>query len=358
MTEIKKQSLKERFHQIVSDDNKRRRIQYYVVFSIFLTIALAMTILNIFTHKGIITLVTGIFAGACLLNIGLLLVKKYWAETIAVILFTLEVIAMFAYFIISGGAEGFSVLWIILLPAFGLLLFRIKWGSIFSGFIFLVIIFFFWLPMGQAFLQYEYSPTFMMRFPILYVAFFLISLFLESLRGATYNEMKAAREKYEFLSNYDALTGLYNRFGYRTYMAPKIEGEVGVVMCDMDHFKDINDKFGHINGDIVIKEAVKIILNVLNARGDVCRWGGEELLIVIYKGEEAEEICEEILSAIRSHPFKLEKGKCRLTISIGLVLVPENAQFDEQKAVSQADKNLYKAKEQGRDRMIVSTYKS
>ena len=80
--------------------------------------------------------------------------------------------------------------------------------------------------------------------------------------------------------------------------------------------------------------------------------------MVLYNDSEAQELCEEMLSSIRSHVFKLMKNaKCRLTISIGLVLTKEGVEFDSHKLITQADNNLYKAKEQGRDRLIMSDYK-
>lgn len=352
--------IKENFSKIISDDNKRSILQYYVVFTVFAIIGLFMTIMNLVTHQGFLTLVTGIFAGACLLNIGLMLFRKKWAYALAVSLFVAEIIAIFVYFIISGAPSGFSVLWIVILPAFGLLFFRIKGGSIFSAFIFLLLASFFWTPTGRSLLQFPYDETFMMRFPIVYIAVFAVALFFESIRSATHKEMKQAREKYEFLSYHDSLTGLYNRTGYHDHMMPNIKPGIGVVMIDMDHFKDINDTYGHGNGDQVLIEAVKIMQQVLKNNGEICRWGGEEFLILINNDSEAQELCEEMLAAVRSHVFKLrDNTKCRLTMSIGLVLLKEDAkEFTPHKLVTQADNNLYQAKEQGRDRLIVSEYKN
>ena len=358
MKKINFPQIKDKFSEIISDDAKRAVLQYYVVFSIFSIIGLFMTIINLVTHQGWLVLVTGIFTGACLLNVGLILIRKKWAYALAVSLFVVEIIAIFIYFIISGAPAGFSVLWIVLLPAFGLLFFRIKGGSIFSGFIFLLLIFFFWTPTGKGLLQFEYNQTFMMRFPILYIAFFMVALFLELIRSATNKEMKRAREKYEFLSYHDSLTGLYNRTGYRDHMTPNIKPGVGIVMIDMDHFKQINDTYGHNNGDKVLVEAVKIMQQVLKSSGEICRWGGEEFLILINHDSEAQELCEEMLAAVRSHVFKLEDNtKCRLTMSIGLVLLRDwMDKFSAHKLITQADNNLYEAKDQGRDRLVISDY--
>ena len=350
--------IRENFSKIISDDSRRSILQYYVVFSIFVVIGVAMTIMNLVSHQGVLTLVTGIFAGACVINILLLLLKKKWARLVAVILFIAEIIAIFIYFIISGAPSGFSVLWIVLLPAFGLLFFGLKGGTGFSAFIFALLVFFFWTPTGKGLLQFDYDSTFMFRFPILYLAFFAVALFFESVRAATHKEMKQAREKYEFLSYHDALTGLYNRFGYRENLMPNLKPGCALAMCDMDHFKNINDKYGHGNGDIVLIEAVKLMQTVLGTNGEICRWGGEEFLIVIFNNSEAQELCEELISSIRSHVFKLmDNAKCRLTMSIGLVMLPENSEeFTSHNMITQADDNLYKAKDQGRDRLVVSDY--
>ena len=356
MKKLSFSQIKDNFIQIVSDDEKRAILQYYVIFGVFCLIGLFMTVMNLIDHQGVLTIVTGVFAGACMCNIGLLLINRKWARIIAIFLFIAEIIAIFIYFIISGAPSGFSVLWIALLPAFGLLFFKIKGGSFFSLGIFVLLVFFFWTPTGKGLLQFPYDNIFMNRFPILYLVFFAVALFFELVRSATHKEMKQARERYEFLSYHDSLTGLYNRFGYRSNMYPKIKSGCGLAMCDLDHFKMINDQYGHGNGDKVLSEAVKIMQQVLRNNGEICRWGGEEFLIYFNSNTEAQELCEEMLASLRSHSFKFDTTKCRLTISIGLVLVKEGMEFDSHKLITQADNNLYQAKEQGRDRLIMSDY--
>ena len=357
MKKVTFSQLKENFIQIVNDDERRSILQYYVIFGFFVIIGLFMTIMNLITHQGFLTIATGGFAAACAINIGLVLINRKWARLLAISLFVAEIISIFIYFIISGAPSGFSVLWIVLLPAFGLLFFKIKGGSIFSAFIFVLLVFFFWTPTGKGLLQYEYDVTFMNRFPIFFLAMFFVALFFESVRSATHKEMKKAREKYEFLSYHDSLTGLYNRFGYRENMFPNIKPGMGIAMIDMDHFKEINDQYGHGNGDKMLIEAVTIMQQVLKNNGQICRWGGEEFLILLNSDSEAQELCEEMIASVRSHVFKLDTHKCRLTMSIGLVLLKEGMlEYDAHKLITQADNNLYKAKEQGRDRLVVSDY--
>ena len=86
----------------------------------------------------------------------------------------------------------------------------------------------------------------------------------------------------------------------------------------------------------------------------------ELLRRILHHKSEAIELCEEMLASVRSHVFKLrDNTKCRLTMSIGLVLLKEDAkEFTPHKLVTQADNNLYQAKEQGRDRLIVSEYEN
>ena len=173
--------------------------------------SLVMSIVNIFTHQGSFTWVTLAFSIACAINL-LLIRQKGKAAVLSIILFSIEMILIFIYFIVSGIPDGFSVLWTAMLPCFGLLMFGVKHGTLASLVMFAIIAFFYWIPYGQSLLQYPYSPTFKMRFPLLYLAFFAVAVMLEKIREASKNALTESRRKYEFLCYHDALTGLCHRF--------------------------------------------------------------------------------------------------------------------------------------------------
>lgn len=198
-------NLHEKIVTIISDEKKWSFFQNACVYTALGSTAAFMTLINFISGQGILTWVTLGFSAACFLNL-VLTVFKGAAAKAAMFLFAVEIAALFLFFIIFGIPDGFSVIWTAMLPSFGLLLFEIRYGSTLSLFIFSALIFFFWIPFGQGLLQYDYSPTFMMRFPLFYLACFIIALLLEKTREIAHNALRESRRNYEYLCYHDALT--------------------------------------------------------------------------------------------------------------------------------------------------------
>ena len=158
----------------------------------------------------------------------------------------------------------------------------------------------------------------------------------------------------------DTLTGLYNRRFLEGNINPIIAGiqrresNMAILMCDMDYFKKVNDEYGHESGDNVLKALAHILQNTVRATDLVIRYGGEEFLILLidcHSGGLAEQIAEKIRSKVESHQFRIEGSALRKTLSIGISEFPnDTAAFWE--AVKFADVALYRAKEEGRNRVI------
>lgn len=334
-------------------DEGNRKIFNVSVYSLLGLVSLVMTILNIYTHKGLLTVATGVFAVLCLGNI-LLTVFSDRFVNLAKIIFAFEVIVMFTYFLISGNPDGFSAIWICMLPPLGLFFFdRIK-GTVICSCMFLLLAFFLWTPLGNSLLRYNYNSTFKTRFPILYLAFLILAYFLETLRVSAYNKIQEMENYYKELSIRDSLTGMYNRQGMYSQLENndrfKRASKVGAVMFDIDHFKEVNDTYGHKVGDIVLKSIADIIKKNLGIL--ICRWGGEEF-VAIYPDEAitfAE--LEQLRRMIEKNVFTVEKGAFGVTISIGIC---EEDNFDVENIdllIDKADKALYEAKNTGRNRTV------
>lgn len=157
----------------------------------------------------------------------------------------------------------------------------------------------------------------------------------------------------------DQMTGLYNRRFLEEYLETLIarvarrEGTLGLLMCDLDFFKEVNDKYGHDAGDAVLKETAKIIAS--NARGAdlTIRFGGEEFLVIVTDAKEGESgaVAERIRKKIQALKVKTAGGIIQKTISVGYSEFPKDTQnFWE--AVKYADIALYRAKETGRNRVV------
>jgi len=123
------------------------------------------------------------------------------------------------------------------------------------------------------------------------------------------------------------------------------------MMLDIDHFKKINDTYGHLAGDFVLKEIAKIVKNLIR-KSDICgRFGGEEFVILLpnTKLSGAMKLAERIRETIQNHTFDFNGKKINVTVSIGITSVGVNDSYES--LISRADEALYEAKEKGRNRI-------
>lgn len=338
--------LKQRLTLLIADEERRVRVQYQTFFAVLCVISLVMSVVNYFTEKTVLMYATLIFALLC--GIDYLLARgKTWANRLALVLFIPEVLALFLYFIICGDPEGFSAIWCVMIPATGLLLFRKKAGSALSLAMLLILVFFFWFPAGRALLRYEYTDSFMLRFPFLYMAFFAVALFLETIRSITYNN-------YFYSSRHDPLTGAMNRAGFKEHIDEQLKDYpgfcVGFVIFDLDHFKEVNDTYGHFTGDAVLKQTCERLEELTGY--PLCRWGGEEFAMLEPMGRLGQTWVDCVVAGYAAKPFILNGTPVTLTISLGAVTADRSDSITPDKLCLEADKCLYEAKEAGRNRGV------
>lgn len=156
---------------------------------------------------------------------------------------------------------------------------------------------------------------------------------------------------------YDEMTQLYNRrYGDKNFLKMKAQMQIsGIKYCvaigDIDFFKKVNDNYGHEAGDEVLIHVARVLKEQLLANGFVCRWGGEEFLIVIesHTIEQAEHILQSILDTLRNQTITYQEQQIRVTMSMGLVYVKAEDEIDD--ILRCADQKLYEAKENGRDQI-------
>jgi diguanylate cyclase (GGDEF)-like protein len=179
---------------------------------------------------------------------------------------------------------------------------------------------------------------------------------------ALQQELNQAKETLAFQASRDVLTGLLNRRAIMEALDKEIsrshrqQQPLCVAMCDIDFFKHINDNYGHLAGDHVIREVTQRINAELRPYDLAGRYGGEEFLLVFNSPfKHAHNLLERIRLSIANTPFSYEKESLKVTISSG-VTVYDSPDEEGNRAVliDAADKALYKAKENGRNRVVLA----
>jgi len=311
-----------------------------------------MTILNIITDKGYLTIATGIFVVLCAINIALSFLGNI-GKFIAKVLFALEFLALLTFFLVSGNPDGFSAIWICLLPSTSMYFFNKRRATVVCVAMLGVLIFFLYTDVGNGFLQYQYNDTFKMRFPILFVAFYVLAFFLESRREKAYAEMRRMQNYYRELSNHDPLTQILNRQGMYAKISADDElkraKRLYAVMFDIDDFKKTNDLYGHDAGDVVLKEFANILKD--EADGVICRWGGEEFVAIFSDENFSAKVIENIKENFANYSFIHNDTKFNVTVSIG-VSCQDNFDIDDiDKLIANADEAMYNSKKSGKNRI-------
>jgi diguanylate cyclase (GGDEF)-like protein len=170
-------------------------------------------------------------------------------------------------------------------------------------------------------------------------------------------ELVRAREHMRFKATHDALTMIWNRGVVLDLLSRELSrsqrehGSTVLLLGDLDHFKSVNDKFGHLVGDDVLKEVSRRLLASIRSYDFVGRYGGEEFLIVSTNcnSNSAMARAEEIRIAIAESPVQTQAGALPVTMSLGVLLSHEWGARPMQELMQEADVALYAAKAAGRN---------
>ncbi|MCE5221975.1 MAG: GGDEF domain-containing protein [Clostridium sp.] len=169
--------------------------------------------------------------------------------------------------------------------------------------------------------------------------------------------------KLNYMSSHDPLTGLLNRrsFGIKVAEKMRIITETKelatLIWVDIDHFKHVNDKFGHPIGDIVLKEVSHILMEHIKTTDLVTRWGGEEFLIFLFQTsiDETYVLANKIRLAIQNKVILADEFQIQITASFGVSLLKDNFSNSFDTSYKAADAALYKAKNQGRNQVVLAS---
>lgn len=165
-------------------------------------------------------------------------------------------------------------------------------------------------------------------------------------------------EQLRQLAHTDEVTGLFNKRRLQEHLAMEVArasryGETfSCLMIDIDDFKKINDTFGHLAGDEVLRQTGALLRRSLRVTDFVARYGGEEFTILLPRTNSAGayRVAENLLAAFKSHEFAIPSAIIHFTVSIGVACCSGQDRPDAQQVIHRADEALYRAKREGKDR--------
>lgn len=161
-------------------------------------------------------------------------------------------------------------------------------------------------------------------------------------------------------AEFDGLTGVYNRRNFDMRIKSEVERAarygylLSVIFTDLDHFKNVNDTYGHSSGDTVLRKLAGILQETCRGSDYVARYGGEEFVIILpHTGiKQACALAERIREQVAAHKFDTGNGKTRITVSHGVAELSALEEKTPEALISEADKALYRAKNSGRNRTV------
>ena len=184
---------------------------------------------------------------------------------------------------------------------------------------------------------------------------------MEAELATTKAELEKYSKKLQVQATTDTLTGLANRRKITELLQEESKELIKnnkkhyiIIMMDIDHFKKVNDNYGHPMGDQVIRKVSNQMQNKIGSEGVVGRFGGEEFLTILYNDDInfVGRLSNEIREEIEKNKIEFEGKTINVTVSMGIASSVETKLYKE--LINKADERLYKAKENGRNRVILS----
>lgn len=266
-------------------------------------------------------------------------------------------IVLCLYLVYSGGTNQTGPLWIYLVPPVVMFFSGFRRGLITIGLFACAYSFVVFVPTPML-TPIEYSYEFKTRLLYSFLTLTFLAAFYEYSRQSSFQKLNELTVELERLAILDPLTHLFNRRG----MLERIEhewvrqqrnrGGLSFLLMDVDHFKRVNDEYGHETGDVVLLELAKHILQAIRKQDALARWGGEEFLLLLPDTtlEQAVVVAEKIKHMVALNPISHRGHQLTITLSIGVAAVEQDDEPDD--TINRADKRLYAAKQQGRNRVV------
>ena len=180
----------------------------------------------------------------------------------------------------------------------------------------------------------------------------------EELKQKSQTALARSEQRYKELATKDSLTGLLNRFAFQEELervvsnSKRTNAKFALLFLDLDHFKEVNDTYGHDIGDKLLQEVTNRILPNIRIEDVFARVGGDEFVLILtnIKNDTIKQLVEKAITLFRE-PWIIENIKLNVTASIGVAIFPDHAD-SEIKLMKKADIAMYKSKELGRNQIV------
>lgn len=293
-----------------------------------------MLIMNIIRHSTLMTITSVILVGGFAVT-GILAGAFHESKASSVIM-AIILTGVFTVFPISGGNEGFAVLWLLLIPLFSISMFGLKIGIGMNIYFTLLVILLFYTPLS-AFISEHYTGNFIHRFPILFLADSLTAQFIAL--SSEYYYRVTRLQLYT-----DDMTGAYNRkYFIETIEDPGfLKDDLCLVTIDINGLKEVNDTLGHAAGDEMISAVPQFAEKAFGKNAIVSRMGGDEFAVLTYcRSDEAAEMVSR-MKKYASEYMGLYINEIHL--SAGYACRSDNKELTAEGLLQRSDKIMYEDK--------------
>ena len=273
----------------------------------------------------------------------------------AIVLYSLYLL-MF-YLVYTGGVAQTGPLWIFIVAPVSVFIHGLRRGLVDIAIFVAIISAIMFLPF-QSSAHAVFSTEFKLRLIYSFLTVTFLSALYEYSREQSFKKAVELSKKYQQLAHYDPLTQLSNRrdalriLHQEQARISRDDAPLSVILCDVDHFKKINDEYGHNAGDVVLIDLANLFTRNIREQDCVARWGGEEFLFILPQtlAENARVFAEKVQENLHQHIVRYEGDEIKVTVSMGIEQFDDNKNIDE--VINSADKYLYQAKSAGRDQIF------
>ncbi|TYK67446.1 GGDEF domain-containing protein [Colwellia echini] len=261
------------------------------------------------------------------------------------------------YLVFSGGVGNTGPLWIYIVAPVSVFIHGLKRGLIDIAVFITVISCIMFIP-DELIVHAQYSTEFKLRLLYSFLTVTFLSSLYEYSRGQSFKHILELSKKYQQLAHFDPLTQLSNRRDALRILKreqariARSNESLSIIICDIDHFKKVNDRYGHNAGDAVLRELAKLFTDSIREQDCVARWGGEEFLFILPQtlAVNANIIAEKIQNQLKHYVISYEDKSIKVTVSMGISQFTAEQSIDE--VINRADKFLYQAKDSGRNQIF------